>query len=152
MSTIGPQLEAIYGPRIKRIMDDAVAPFASAVTEQMKENTKAGRAFGNDHYDDRYTPKYSKWRTKRGLGAQPTIMRAKSLRIERTTAPQTVNDAVEVGFVDGGRIFKYHHDGIVYNKVGLRMRSIFPKEWASVPRDMYDAFMLRIIGVMRGQS
>jgi len=151
VSTIGPQLQAIYGSRIKRIMDDAVAPFASAVAEQMKENTKAGRAFGNDHYDDRYTPKYSKWRTRRGLQPQPTVMRAKSLRIERTTNPVTDGDAVEVGFVDGGKIFKYHHDGIVYSRVGLRMRSIFPKEWTSVPRDMYDAFMRKIIGVMRGQ-
>lgn len=151
MNTIGPQLQAIYGPRLKRIADDAVAPFASEVTEQMKENTKAGRAFGNDHYDDRYERKYSRWRTRRGLQAQPTTMRAKSLRIERTTAPEKVGDAVEVGFIDGGRIFKYHHDGIVYSKVGLRMRSIFPKSWESVPRNLYDAFMARIAGVMRGQ-
>lgn len=149
MSTIGPQLQSIYAPRLRRISEEAVAPFALEVTERMKENTEAGRGFGNDPYDDRYSRKYSKWRTRKGYNPNPVILRAGSKRIERTTGAEVTGDATEVGFVEGGRIFKYHHDGTAR---GGKIRSIFPKEWASVPAEMYARLTANIAEVMRGLS
>lgn len=148
--TIGNQLERIFSTRLATI-GESLNETAIEITEQMKENSKAGRAFANDPYADQYSKKYSKRRVKLGLNANPTILRAKSQRIERTTQPSGyavgAGRGVEIGFVEAGRIFKLHHDGTAK---GGKIRSIFPKWWASVPADIYQRMVANIIGALRG--
>lgn len=144
--TIGQQLERIYSARLASI-GSSLNETAVEIAEQMKENTKAGRAFGNDPYEDKYSPKYSRKRVKMGLNSNPTILRAKGQRIERTTQPVVTGSTVELGFIDGGRIFRYHHDGTAK---GGKIRSIFPKWWVSVPRDIYERMVHNIVGALRG--
>lgn len=135
------QLNRIATPQIAAKIDDA-----------MKQNTATGKAFGNDRYDDQYVESYKKKRERAGLGTSPVTLRFKSNRIENTKI-ETTGTGSTISFTDGkaGEIFKYHHDGIDYKRVGNRTRSIFPKTDASVPADIRD-FARQIIGdILRGR-
>ena len=155
--TLGAQFGALMKERIATLAVKAGYPIAEEITQRMKENTKAGKGFdgtgASDLYDSKYTPKYARQRAKRGLQTEVVTLRTRNLRIERTTEPQTegLNTAV-IGFVDGGRIFKYHQDGINYRKVGRRIRSIFPQTIASVPVDIMERFKTLIVEVLSGRK
>jgi hypothetical protein len=155
--TLGAQFGALMKERIATLAVKAGYPIAEDIAQRMKENTNAGRAFEGegaiDLYDKNYSPKYAQKRKNRGLQTEHVTLRTRNLRIERTTQPQTegANTAV-IGFVDGGRIFKYHQDGINYRKVGRRIRSIFPQTIASVPADIMAKFKLLIVEVLSGRK
>jgi hypothetical protein len=130
----------------------ATPQIAAKIDDQMKQNTATGKAFGNDRYDDQYVDSYKKKRERAGLGTSPVTLRFKSNRIENTKI-ETTGTGSTISFADGkaGEIFKYHHDGIDYKRVGNRTRSIFPKTDASVPPDIRD-FARQIIGdILRGR-
>lgn len=130
-----------------------VAPQVAAEIEQlMKQNSATGKAFGNDRYDDQYVESYKKKRAKAGLGTSPVTMRFKSNRIENTRV-ETTDTGSTISFADSkaGQIFKYHHDGIDYKRVGNRMRSIFPKQDASVPQSVRDLANRLILETLRGR-
>lgn len=130
----------------------ATPQIADKIAEQMKQNTATGRAFGNDRYNDQYVDSYKKVRSRAGVGTSPVTMRFKSKRIEQTRI-ETSGTGSTISFADGkaGEIFKYHHDGIDYKKVGTRVRSIFPKSDQSVPQEIRD-FATKLIGdILRGR-
>ena len=130
----------------------ATPQIADKIAEQMKQNSATGKAFGNDRYDDQYVDSYKKVRSRAGVGTSPVSMRFKSKRIENTRI-ETSGTGSTISFADGkaGEIFKYHHDGIDYKKIGTRVRSIFPKSDQSVPQEIRD-FATKLIGdILRGR-
>jgi hypothetical protein len=132
------------------LVERAGFPIAEEITEQMKALTKEGRGF-KEPYDTPYRPSYAKKREKAGLQTSKVELRYKSYRIERTTQPTEVMGGAEIGFVDGGKIFKYHQDGITYKNGLRRTRTIFPRDWQSVPPDIYERFKQLIVGVLSGK-
>jgi hypothetical protein len=143
----------------------ATPQIAAKIDDQMKQNTATGKAFGNDRYDNVYqgtgvplkkgksqNSGYARKRELAGVPTSPVTLRFKSNRIENTKI-ETTGTGSTISFTDGkaGEIFKYHHDGIDYKRVGNRTRSIFPKTDASVPPDIRD-FARQIIGdILRGR-
>jgi hypothetical protein len=135
------------------LLNQTVAPrIAAEIDDQMKQNSATGRAFGNDRYDDQYVESYKIKRARAGLGTSPVTMRFKSNRIENTKV-ETTGSGSTISFADStaGQIFKYHHDGINYSKVGERVRSIFPKQDSSVPQEIRDLANRLILEVLSGR-
>lgn len=151
MMSLGEQFGELMDRRSALLVERAGFPIAEEITVKMKELTKEGRGF-SEPYDTPYRPSYAKKRQKAGLQTERVELRYKSLRIERTTQPAEVQGGAEVGFVEGGRIFKYHQDGIQYRNGLRRTRTIFPRDWASVPTDIYERFKQLIVGVLSGKS
>ena len=149
--TLGEQFGNLMDTRSALLVERAGFPIAEEITAKMKELTQEGRGF-DDRYDTPYRPSYARKRDKAGLQTQKVELRYKSLRIERTTQPQEIRGGAEIGFVDGGKIFKYHQDGITYKNGLRRTRTIFPRDWASVPTDIYERFKQLIVGVLSGKS
>lgn len=138
--------------KLAMLNQTATPQIADKIAEQMKQNSATGKAFGNDRYDDQYADSYKKVRQRKGLGTSPVTLRATSKRIENTRI-ETTGSGSTISFADGkaGEIFKYHHDGIDYRRVGNRMRSIFPKSDQSVPQEIRD-FATKLIGdILRGR-
>ena len=135
------------------LLNQTVTPrIAAEIEDQMKQNSATGRAFGNDRYDDQYVESYKIKRARAGLGTSPVTMRFKSNRIENTKV-ETTGSGSTISFADStaGQIFKYHHDGINYSKVGERVRSIFPKQDSSVPQEIRDLANRLILEVLSGR-
>jgi hypothetical protein len=148
--TLGEQFGNLMETRSALLVERAGFPIAEEITLEMKNLTKEGRGF-DDRYDSPYRPRYAKKRNKAGLQAEKVELRYKSLRIERTTQPREVTGGAEIGFVDGGKIFKYHQDGIRYKNGMVRTRTIFPRLWKDVPPDIYARFKQLIVGVLSGK-
>lgn len=135
------------------LLNQTVTPrIAAEIEDQMKQNSATGKAFGNDRYDDQYVESYKKVRTRAGLGTSPVNLRFKSNRIENTRVETTATGST-ISFADSkaGQIFKYHHDGINYSRVGERVRSIFPKQDASIPQTIRDLANRLILETLRGR-
>ena len=151
--------------KLAMLNQTATPQIADKIAEQMKVNTATGKAFGNDRYDNTYqgagvasksgksqNSGYARKRELAGVPTSPVSMRFKSNRIENTRI-ETTGTGSTISFADGkaGEIFKYHHDGIDYRRVGNRMRSIFPKSDQSVPQEIRD-FATKLIGdILRGR-
>lgn len=148
MMTLGEQFGVLMNARAKNLVVEAGYPTAEEITAKMKELTLGGDGFGE--YMPGYKKTYAKVRERKGLQSELVTLRFKNKRIERTTQPTTVMGGAEIGFVEGGKIFKYHQDGVEY-KSGTRTRTIFPKSWEEVPYDIYDNFIKRIVEVMNGK-
>ena len=149
MMSLGEQFGVLMNVRASNLVERAAFPIAEEITEEMKRKTLNGEGF-DDRYDTPYRPSYAKKRRSKGLQTERVELRYKSMRIERTTAPMNVQNGAEIGFVEGGKIFKYHQDGIRYS-TGVRTRTIFPRNWQSVPNDIYQRFITLIVGVMNGK-
>jgi hypothetical protein len=147
--TLGSQFGDIMDSVSDELVVKAGFPIAEEITAKMKELTKSGKGFDN-RYDTPYQQPYARKRKRAGLQTQAVELRFKGLRIERTTQPQNVGGGAEIGFVDGGEIFKYHQDGVKYKNGLVRTRTIFPRDWDSVPQEIYDRFISLIMGVVRG--
>jgi hypothetical protein len=135
------------------MLNQTVTPkIAAEIEDQMKQNSATGKAFGNDRYDDEYVESYKKKRSKAGLGTHPVVLRFKSNRIENTRV-ETTDSGSTISFADSkaGQIFKYHHDGINYSRVGERVRSIFPKQSTNVPQSIRDLANRLILEALRGR-
>jgi hypothetical protein len=135
------------------LLNQTVTPrIAAEIEDQMKQNSATGKAFGNDRYDDQYVESYKKVRTRAGLGTSPVNLRFKSKRIENTRV-ETTDTGSTISFADSkaGQIFKYHHDGINYSRVGERVRSIFPKQDSSIPQTIRDLANRLILETLRGR-
>jgi hypothetical protein len=135
------------------LLNQTVTPrIAAEIEDQMKQNSATGKAFGNDRYDDQYVESYKKVRTRAGLGTSPVNLRFKSNRIENTRVETTATGST-ISFTDSkaGQIFKYHHDGINYSRVGERVRSIFPKQDSSIPQTIRDLANRLILETLRGR-
>jgi hypothetical protein len=135
------------------LLNQTVTPrIAAEIEDQMKQNSATGKAFGNDRYDNQYVESYKKVRTRAGVGTSPVTMRFKSNRIENTRV-ETTDTGSTISFADNkaGQIFKYHHDGINYSRVGERVRSIFPKQDASIPQSIRDLANRLILETLRGR-
>jgi hypothetical protein len=135
------------------LLNQTVTPrIAAEIEDQMKQNSATGKAFGNDRYDDQYVESYKKVRTRAGLGTSPVNLRFKSNRIENTRV-ETTDTGSTISFADSkaGQIFKYHHDGINYSRVGERVRSIFPKQDSSIPQTIRDLANRLILETLRGR-
>jgi hypothetical protein len=152
---MGEQFDALMQKRIGTLVEKAGYPIALEISEAMKQNTKEGHSFVNEQYDTPYQPKYAKARGRKGLQIKNVELRTNNFRIERTTPPMNVfsggTQGAEIGFVDGGRIFKYHQDGVKYKNGLKRVRTIFPRTWASVPTDIVDRFKKLIVEVLSGR-
>jgi hypothetical protein len=161
--TLGEQFGNLMDTRSALLVERAGFPIAEEITLEMKNLTKEGRGF-DDRYDTPYrwqddrdnsglgVSGYALKRKRAGLQPEKVELRYKSLRIERTTQPTNVMGGAEIGFVDGGKIFKYHQDGVRYRNGDVRTRTIFPRDWASVPPDIYARFKQLIVGVLSGKS
>jgi hypothetical protein len=148
------------------LLNQTVTPrIAAEIEDQMKQNSATGKAFGNDRYDNVYQgtgvkkPKgklqntgYARKRELAGLGTSPVNLRFKSNRIENTRV-ETTDTGSTISFADSkaGQIFKYHHDGINYSRVGERVRSIFPKQDSSIPQTIRDLANRLILETLRGR-
>lgn len=148
--TLGEQFMAIIKPRLD--MADIEMGMARLIDAQMKENVDVGQGFQGkvtDRYDRNYEPKYAKKREKKGFQVAYTDMQLRRKRIKNTVV-EAQNGAV-ISFVEGGDIFKYHHDGINYSKAGVKMRSIFPKEGSdSIPEPILLETKKRLTAKLRG--
>jgi hypothetical protein len=154
--TLGAQFDTLMRKRIDSLVEKAAYPIAEEITELMKRNTKEGTSFTGETYDVPYSESYAKTRKRKGLQTSKVEMRSRGLRIEYTTPPQNQfymgKATAEIGFVNGGNIFKYHQDGIIYKNGIKRTRTIFPRSWASVPVDIVDRFKTLIVEVLSGRK
>lgn len=119
---------------------------AEDISKRSIDNTKAGRSFSDrDRYDNEYVPSVAR---KKG-GKSPVTLRNGSNRIENQVIVLGGNKAT-ISFQDAkaGEIFRYHHEGIEYRRVGLRQRSIFPQSGESVPADVIASMRKHIIEVL----
>lgn len=145
-------------------MQDIEMGMARLIDAQMKENVDIGQGFQGkvtDRYDRNYekitynkkgeaVPKgYAKKRADKGFQIAYTDLQLNRKRIKNTVV-EAQNGAV-ISFVEGGDIFKYHHDGIDYSKAGNKMRSIFPKEGSdSIPEPILLETKKRLTAKLRG--
>jgi hypothetical protein len=131
MMNMGDQLEAIL---IRKMANMNVASDAVAVdlSDKMKQNTLQGQGFGSDSFDNTYTENYA--RRAKGGARSPVTLRNQRRRIEQTNISNPTRNSSRIAFNDdeGGRIFKLHHEG---RARGGRVRSIWPKQLASIPID-----------------
>jgi len=148
------------------MLNQTVTPkIAAEIEDQMKQNSATGKAFGSDRYDNVYqgtgvkkpngklqNTGYARKRELAGLSVSPVNLRFKTNRIENTKV-DTNNTGSTISFVDStaGQIFKYHHDGINYSRVGERVRSIFPKQDSSIPQTIRDLANRLILEALRGR-
>jgi hypothetical protein len=134
MMTLFAQITSDINARLERLNLEVTPQIANALERDMKQNTARGTAFGGDTYDATYTKEYQRKRDRAGVPTSPVTLRFKTKRIESTRVETTGAGSV-ISFDDPkmGVVFKYHHDGIDYARVGLRTRSIWPKTDDSVP-------------------
>ena len=109
-----------------QLFDQVAQDFAKDISAQSITNTRAGKSFSvDDHYDNEYVPSVAK---KKGYN-KPVTLRNGRNRIESQKVTVLGKGKAQIAFTDSeaGQIFRYHHEGINYRRVGLRVRSIFPK-------------------------
>ena len=135
MKSLGDQFADIINGKTPTVFETVAIYAADEIAERMKENSSIGRGFGDDEYDPVYSEKYADWRAEQGLQTSVVELRAHEQRIERTRIEYTAGTGAEISFQEGGRIFRYHHEGIQYPS-GTKIRSIFPKTVGSVPPDL----------------
>ena len=139
------------------MLNERVTPvIAEEIAQMMKDNTSMGTSFGKDTYDATYQgyddgvknrhSGYARKRERAGVPPAPVTLRFKTKSIESTRVEPSASGSTIV-FTEPtmGVIFKYHHDGIQYSKVGFKTRSIFPKTADSIPQSIKD-MAERLIG------
>lgn len=136
MTTLGKQFLDILARKMPTAFEKAGSAMADMIADQMEENTYNGRAFGNDPYKNEYHPQSVFDRKRLGLQTGTVTLRRTSKRIETTRVVKIKGQGASIDFAQGGKIFKYHHDGIEYNNGTNKIRSIFPKSHASVPENI----------------
>lgn len=142
------QFDKLMQPRFKRL-HEAAKVVAEDINQKAKDNSRTGKAFGTDRYDRNYEPAYAKRRQSAGFQIKYTDLRKGRNRIETATTRRKAGGS-EIYYESGGRIFKYHHDGIQYKNGNAKMRSIFPKEATSVPADTNQLALEQAGKVLRG--
>jgi hypothetical protein len=146
MMSLGEQFGAMMDARSALLVERAGFPIAEEITEKMKELSQGGDGMGE--YFPGYKKKYAKVKENAGYATEVVTLRFKNKRIERTTQPTEVMGGAEIGFVEGGEIFKFHQTG---KARGGRTRTIFPRKWKDVPPDIYERFKQLIVGVLSGK-
>jgi hypothetical protein len=148
--TLGEQFASILRPRLD--LSDIEMDLARRIDKQMKENVDEGQGFigkVTDRYDRNYEPKYARKREKQGFQIEYTDLQKRRKRIKNTIIE--AQDGAVISFVDGGEIFKYHHDGVTYANGKYKERSIFPKEGTdSIPKDILVASQKLLTAKLRG--
>jgi hypothetical protein len=129
------QFDKIMKPRIARLNEAAVR-VADEIEDLAKKNSESGRGFGNDRYDKKYSTEYAKRRKSKGFQVEFVDLRRSQKRIETSRVTKREDGAL-IDYQSGGRILKYHHDGITYKDATNKMRSIFPKELKSIPKEVF---------------
>jgi hypothetical protein len=162
--TLGEQFESILTSRLN--FEDIEMYMARAIDAKMKQNVDEGKGFSGrvtDEYRSDYEKidydkqknvtnvmGYAKYRQDRGFRIDKTNLQLRRKRIKNTIVE--AQDGAVISFVEGGDIFKYHHDGIDYKKARLKVRSIFPKEGSdSLPQDIIDDTTKRLTAKLRGK-
>ncbi len=150
---MGAQFEEIIKPRMAKVNKEVAPGVASAIAEQMKRNSQAGTAFGNDEYESSYKSDSHKARRRKiGLQTQTVTMRMDSRRIEKTKVEKVGGGkrGAIVAFEDpeAGVIFNYHHKGTTYGHT----RSLFPKSVNSIPDKIKADAMKNVAEVLRGKK
>lgn len=120
--------------RVKKLNEDVAPKIAEEIRVRMLNNTQTGKAFGNDEYDNLYNSQYAK---RKGTARSPVTLRNKKKRIEKYVVTKSNRGAtIELASDrEMAVIFGYHHTG---KARGGKVRSIFPKQVASVPSDVKD--------------
>lgn len=141
MQSLGDQLVSIIKRKAKNL-EIAEEQIAIEIRDEMLLNTKSGKAFGNDEYDNTYSQNYAK--RKKGGKSSPVTLRDESLSIERATVTKNT-----ISFPDSqkGYIFKLHHEG---RAKGGKTRSIFPKSAKSVGEQIKLKALSEVKGVLNG--
>jgi hypothetical protein len=106
--------------------DQVAQDIAKDISAQSINNTRMGKGFGQDRYDNVYTVETAR---RKGGARGPVTLRNGRNRIESQKVTVLGKGKAQIAFTDSeaGQIFRYHHEGIDYARVGERMRSIFPK-------------------------
>jgi len=138
MKQLGLQLMEILYPRQDALNRIASPQVAELVRSRMLEQTQAGKAFGNDEYNNVYSARYAARR--KGGQRSPVTLRDEKFSIEKyvvtTSGKPEVGSKIELpSDPDRAKIFKLHHTG---KARGGKVRSIFPKTAASVSPDIRD--------------
>jgi hypothetical protein len=109
-----------------QLFDQVAQELAKDISAQSIENSRAGKGFGQDRYDNVYTVETAR---RKGGARGPVTLRNGRNRIESQKVTVLGKGKAQIAFTDSeaGQIFRYHHEGIDYARVGERMRSIFPK-------------------------
>jgi hypothetical protein len=133
--TLGEQIAQDLANKLELVNGEPVRVFAQGISQRSQDNSKSGKAFGNDRYDNEYTPAYAK--AKKNGRISPVTLRNGRNRIEKQRVEVTAKDGATIQFNELSNVFKFHNQGINYKKVGFRQRSIFPKLHESVDEDLY---------------
>lgn len=130
--SMAEQFSAIIKPRLDRVSKEVTREVANIFDKQMKQNTREGRAFGNDEYDSSYSSSHKRARRRAGVQVGKVDLRYKERRIEQTNIETTSgkNTSATIRFAEGGDIFNLHHTG---RAKGGKVRSIWPKTPESIP-------------------
>jgi hypothetical protein len=155
MTTLADQLSAILNSRIPDALAKGEVAMAEMLSEQMKDNSARGYGFGNDPYDNTYSRRSKSERSKMGLQIGTVELRRGNNRIETTKVEPSRGRGATIRFGEGGNIFKEHHLGqTISTKPSGRLpiRSIWPKSYESVPRDIIEDTMIVVKEVLCGNK
>jgi hypothetical protein len=154
MTTLAEQLSAILNARVPDALAKGETEMAKMLADQMEENTSRGYGFGNDPYDNTYSERSVFDRGKLGLQVRTVELRRGNNRIETTQIQHTKGNGATIRFGQGGTIFKEHHLGQSFglSRGNTPMRSIWPKSYESVPRDIIEDTMIVVKEVLCGNK
>jgi hypothetical protein len=138
--TLGEQIAQDLAKKLELVNGEPVRILAQEISNRSKVNTKNGKAFGNDRYDNIYIKRYAK-AFKNGQ-VTPVTLRNRSTAVENQVVEVSSRQGASIRFIAAGDIFKKHHDGFDYGNdskwdEGYKERSIFPKLHESVDEDLY---------------
>ena len=148
MKGLGTQLGQVLRSRLGKAAEHGGEAIADGLAKKMKENTLSGTSYNPSNYKKTYSTVYKKHRAKQGLTTEPTIMRAKNKRIERTKIEKVTTSGAKIVFENEkeragkskksasfGQVMRMHHEGTAK---GGYTRQLFPysKEHSLVPKDI----------------
>ena len=148
MQSLADQLISII-MRKSENLDQVAEVVAKNIGDAMDLNSKSGKTFSNQEYDNTYSEKYAK-RVKGGQ-TSPVTMRNSDRHIEqRKTEKNKANKSAKVSFLNEefGIIFRYHHEGTAK---GNKIRSLFPKTAKAVPFEIREIALKRAGRMLSGK-
>ena len=148
MKPMDEQFADILKPRLSLVQKKVGGAAVQLIARQMKQNVDASKGFSNDPYDSVYSKSHRLERKKRGYPKGGVILKMGRRRINQTKI-ETTGQGARVSFVEGGDIFRYHHEGTAK---GDKTRSIFPKSPQSIPDDIKSDIVQKVQEVLSGQK
>ena len=148
MQSLADQLISII-MRKSENLDQVAEVVAKNIGDAMDLNSKSGKTFGNQEYNNTYSQKYAD--KKKGGQLSPVTIRDEEKRIEqRVVGRDKAKKKATVFFQDQefSIVLRYHHEGTAK---GNKIRSLFPKTAKAVPFEIREIALKRAGRMLSGK-